>query len=353
MSAVTLSVPDLLNPLRIKEANEPLASLKLPALQTLLAKSDRFAVQKQNRYQQFGYLFHQPKTSAYAAIMAAAEIEDYDASVFWLRVDPVQMIADRDSLVLIPGDDLAISEEESRALLTAFNQHFEQDKVTLEYASPQHWYLRIAFPVDIHTHPLDSVAYQSVDHRYPTGNAANYWRKLINETQMLFFSHPINEARRALGHSEINSIWIWGEGQLTDEAIVARPTAMVWSEELYLQGLAKLTQSACLASPIHYQAWQSSLKSLVSERRGEKISHHLIQLDSIVKALGQMQQPEWLETLTQLEVQWFMPLLQALKAKKMDSLLLELGGEFRYHITPRCLNRFWRLKRSLATLKSE
>ncbi len=354
--ALTLSIPELLNPLRVKEANAALGTLKLPALQTLLAKSDRFATKPQSSYALSNYLFHQSPlpehNTALASIMAAVEIEHYDSSVYWLRVDPVQMVADRDSLVLIPNQDLAISEAESQALLSAFNLHFAQDKVVLEYATAQHWYLRMAFPVDLKTHTLDSVAYQPVDERYPSGNAANYWRKMINETQMLFFSHPVNEARREAGLPEINSIWLWGEGQLNQDAIVARPEAVVWSSNVYLQGLATLAHSAVATPPDTYSDWQAQTERLKAERKegGEEISHHMIQLDALSNSLDAMQQSDWLNALQSLEKEWFEPLLCALKNKEIDSLLLELGGEFRYHITTRCLNRFWRFNSSLRKL---
>jgi hypothetical protein len=204
----------------------------------------------------------------------------------------------------------------------------------------------MAFPVDLQTHTLDSVAYQPVDQRYPTGNAASHWRKLMNEAQMLFFSHPVNEARREQGAPEINSIWLWGEGQLSKSSIVKRPNAMVWSNNLYLNGLAALAQSAQAASPKTYQAWQNSL-STEQEKGGGKISHHLIQLDPVSESLDTMQQDDWLTTLKQLEIQWFEPLMRALKQGEIDSLLLELGGTTRYHLKPVHLKRFWRFKSAL------
>jgi len=347
--AVTLSVPDLLNPLRIKEANSSLANLKLPALQTLLSKGDVFSAKAQNAYEIASYLFHQPKACAYASVMAAAEIVDYDQSIYWLRIDPVQMIADRDSLVLIPSEDLAITEVESKALLDAFNQYFEQDKVCLEYGSARHWYLRMAHPVDIKTHVLESVAYKPVGECYPDGNAAVYWRKMMNEAQMLFFSHPVNEARRESGLPEINSIWIWGEGLLKDSDIVSRPNAMISSDNLYLRGLARLAGSQLAGSPETYQTWTDSVKAK-SDTGSLEISQHLIQLDPISDALGHMQQSEWLAVLEQLEQQWLTPLIQALKNKEIDSLLLDFGSGARYHLKPMHLKRFWRLKRSLTTI---
>jgi len=346
--AVTLWVPDLLNPLRIKEASDALSSLKLPALQTLLAKSDRFEAKFQLLDEQASYLFHQPKELAKAAILASVEFEDYDPSVFWLRVDPVQMIADRDSLVLIPGADLGITEAESRALLEAFNQHFAQDKVTLEYASTTAWYLRIKQAVDIKTHSIDSVAYQPVNERYPSGNAASYWRQLLNETQMLFYGHPVNENRRDQGYPEINSVWIWGEGILDQSAVVMRKEAMIWSDESYLKGLAKVSKAQQMPSPQSYQAWLDAQALL--EPSSSKIKHHLIRLDSLSDSLDLMQQEDWLSALQTLENEWLKPLHQALKDKEIGSLLLDFGSPYRYHLKPGHLRRFWRLKIPLSQI---
>lgn len=346
--AVTLWVPDLLNPLRVKEASDALSSLKLPVLQTLLAKADRFAAKSQLLDEQASYLFHQPKALAKASIMASVEFKDYDPSVFWLRVDPVQMIADRDSLVLIPGADLGITENESRALLEAFNQHFAQDQVELEYASATAWYLRIKQPVDIKTHSIESVAYQPVNERYPSGNAATYWRQLLNETQMLFYTHPVNESRREQGYPEINSIWVWGEGILDQSSVVVRKEAMIWSEDPYLKGLARVSQAQQRPSPQNYQAWLNTQDIL--EPSNSNTKHHLIRLDRLSDSLDLMQQTDWLSALQTLEDEWLVPLQQALENKKIGSLLLDFGTRYRYHLKPGHLRRFWRLKKPLSQL---
>ncbi|HHT00151.1 MAG TPA: hypothetical protein ENK73_04760, partial [Thiomicrospira sp.] len=57
--ALTFWAPGLLDKLRVKEAKEALSTLKLPALQSIFAKSDRFAAKPQNFYQQASFLFHQ------------------------------------------------------------------------------------------------------------------------------------------------------------------------------------------------------------------------------------------------------------------------------------------------------
>jgi hypothetical protein len=45
---------------------------------------------------------------------------------------------------------------------------------------------------------------------------ARQWRKWQNEIQMIWFNHPVNEARQAEGMLSINSVWISGIGKLAD-----------------------------------------------------------------------------------------------------------------------------------------
>jgi hypothetical protein len=342
--ALTFWAPGLLDKLRVKEAKEALSTLKLPALQSILAKSDRFAAKPQNFYQQASFLFHQPECLPIAATQAKAELKTFNANHFWLSVDPVQMVADRDTLVLIPGKALQISKDESHQLIEAFNQHFAEDKVELIWASANHWYLSIVQSVDIKTTVIDKVAYQSVNDFYPTGNAAQYWRQLLNETQMLFYTHPVNEARRDKGWPEINSVWVWGEGKISPEKVKVRMDAAIYSNHPYLKGMAKLCQSQISPVPESYQAWLSGIDQSPTPR----INKHLICLDNLSSRLDDLQMSEWVELLQQLEKDWFEPLMSAVKQGTIDSLLLDLGQEYHSHLTTAHMKRFWRFKKSLS-----
>ncbi|WP_321323274.1 hypothetical protein [Thiomicrorhabdus sp.] len=344
--ALTLWAPNLLNSLRVKEAQEALEKISLPGLQTLLAKGDFFQSKPQSFHQQASYLFHQTECLPIAATQASIELNSFDASHFWISVDPVQMIPDRDTLVLIPGKSLQITEDESKQLLTAFNEHFAEDGVQLVWANTHHWYLSIVQAVDLHTTELEKVSYQSVNPYYPTGNAAQYWRQLLNETQMLFYTHPVNEARREQGLPEINSVWVWGEGKIDFSKLNIRQDAAIWSDEPYLQGMAKLTQAQAMGFVPNYQAWLNQLEPL--EDKAQSITKHLVHLDQVAENLEYLQMSEWIELLEQLETQWFAPLVQALKEGSIDSLLLDLGQESRVHLKPSHLKRFWRFKKKLS-----
>ncbi|MDG6772966.1 hypothetical protein QCB45_01380 [Thiomicrorhabdus sp. ZW0627] len=341
--AVTFWLPGLLDSQRIQEAGPAFKSKDFPALQILFKKADLFPLQSnlgkpQNRdfYSTACQLFHQSSTLPVAATLASQLFDDFTADDFWLKIDPVQMVPDRDTLVLIPGKDLEIKESEAKSLIESFNQHFEQDRVRIEYGSPTDWFLRIKQPIDLHTQSLEAVSYRSIEGNNPTGNAAQYWRQLLNEASMLFFNHEVNESRRNDGLAEINGVWLWGEGQLNHNALFKRENAMIWSNDHYLKSMAALCDARSTPFPQTRQAW--------SLEEGEQ---HLLMPDTIYYKLEHLSMEEWLETLDWLENEWMKPLLALLKEKKINSLLLELGDGYRYHIQPQHLRRFWRIKNRL------
>lgn len=342
-SALTLWVPDLLTSERLSEATPQLAEVALPALKTLLAKADKLPKDKTHQ-QHFEanacYLFHQKQTFPIAPLTASIDLQSFDPSFFWLRVDPVQMIPDRDTLVLIPGEALQITEEESDALIQNFNEHFEQDKVMLEKGSDLRWYLRILQPIDIQTQSLDSVSFQSIQDALPKGNAESYWRQLINEVQMLFFTHPVNEARREAGQSEINGVWIWGEG-LYPEDVYSRQGAAMAGKDPYLKGLAKAVNAIYQSPTDDYPAWQI----LMAE---SNCTEQMIVLEDASQYLMQnLMAEDYIALLERFEQNWFSPILQQLQSGKIHSLLLDLGLPHRFYLTPKHLKRFWRWQRPL------
>ncbi len=348
---VTLWLPEFLTAKKISktldaesdptlDSEQSFASLLLPSMSKLLSKADVFLNPLLSFHEEAVVLCHQKKPFPVATITANIDLEAYDPHVFWLRIDPVQLVPDRDTLVLLPPSALQIKTDEAEALIAAFNAHFAEDKVEIEMGTSNRWYLRIVQPVDIQTTPIAKAAWQSVDLHLPTGNAANYWKKLINETQMLFFSHPVNELRRETGLPEINSVWIWGEGQLSQGQIERLGKAdhadwTIYSENVYLQGLAKCMGANPQKNLTNYQNW---LKSSPSNRS-------LIMPSHLIDKNNDLSLEDWLIVVQWLEDEWFKPLELALKNKEISSLLIDLGSGKRFHLTPGHLNKFWRFNK--------
>lgn len=301
------------------------------ALKRLVNRSDVFGFKKHTEFERSAFLFHQPQALPIAATQAVVDLPEFDSEYFWLCIDPVQMVPDRDTLVMFPPESLAISDSEREQLKQAFNRHFSADGVQIQSGVSGRWYLSLPQKVDIQTIALEQACYRNLHGLFPSGHAAAYWRSLMNEVQMLFFSHPVNQARRDNGQAEINSIWLWGEGKLNLEQVTQRPQAGIFSDALYSKGMAQLTNAAYQFQPANYQAWCS---------QAEGLEHSLVELNL-----------DWGDNADQvwqsLEESWFEPILQGLQTKKLHSVLLDFTPQQGYLIEPGHLKRFWRWRNRL------
>jgi hypothetical protein len=126
----------------------------------------------------------------------------------WLPVCPVHLIADRDTLVLAPTAGLGLSLEEATALVDGFNRHFSEDGYLLWVSSPTEWFLGSAHPWRLAFPSLAEAESTNCRDVWQKGKDAQIWRKLLNELQMLWFSHPTNQQREDKGYLPINGLWV-------------------------------------------------------------------------------------------------------------------------------------------------
>lgn len=345
---LTLSFPGLLNSQRVQEGFSDLKKTQLACLQTLLSKADYHFPKKRQNEDLTAYLFHQSITppSAVTRVNGVCGLSANALNEYWISIDPVQMIPDRDTLVLIPSTDIALTEEESRALLESFNQHFKQDGLQLIFGDTYQWFLSIKQPVAIETSPLYQVAYQSVNHHYPEGPAGNYWRQLMNETQMLFYNHEANHQRRLLNLPEINSVWVWGEGSIDLDAVKQRNNATLLSNSDYSKGLAKFSGANFSSTPESFK----NCKNQILASQHTLIEFQQQRFSGVL--LEQMTLGQWLDLLSFFEKEWFEPILTSIKNKELDSVLLELGANKQFLLSAKTLKRFWRWKKSWLALSN-
>jgi hypothetical protein len=132
-------------------------------------------------------------------------------SDYWLRTDPVHIQIHRDKLILM--DDLSLTTEEALALCDALTAHFGET-LSPRCMQAERWYVRVAEDPQICTTPLSQALGKHIDPLLPQGPGAMHWRKLMNEAQMLLFSHPVNQNRESRGLPAANSLWPWGGGTL-------------------------------------------------------------------------------------------------------------------------------------------
>lgn len=126
----------------------------------------------------------------------------------WLLVCPVHFIPDRDTLVLTHPTSLELSFEESTALVDAFNAHFINDDIQLNVISVYCWALKTPQPWHLSLPSLNNAVAMNLKDAFQKGKDAGTWRKLLNETQMLWFNDAINAFREQHGKLAVNGLWV-------------------------------------------------------------------------------------------------------------------------------------------------
>jgi hypothetical protein len=243
----------------------------------------------------------------------------------------VHLRPDRDRLLLFAGPSLGVRADEAESLTESFNAHFAGDGLRLSAAEPSAWYLRVPLGAGLRTRPLHRVVGRPIDAHLPQGPDAKAWARWQNEAQMLFFSHPVNEARERLGRPVISGVWPWGGGVLPE--LTQGPDLTVADHPL-AQGLAGASGGRSLG----LDGWCPS--------RGGPGASLLVFWDRLWWPMLEGDAPAWNRALAALEI-LMADLLGTLRSGGIRSLTVDDGEEWRFALSPGDLRRPWRRRRTL------
>ncbi len=259
---------------------------------------------------------------------------------YWLRADPVHLRLEGGRLMLADSGVFSVSQQEAEGYADSLNAHFSGAGLVFYPLRPDRWYLRVAQAPALQTTPLAQAAGRSVDPLLPRGADAALWHARLNEIQMLLHGHALNQQREDAGALAINSLWLWGGGSLP-KGLPAAFNA-VWSRDSFAAGLAQAARVASRQLP-------GDAPELLRAGAGSGV--HLVVLDQLRVAARYGDAHGWREGLLQLERDWFVPLLDALRRERIGMLSLHgLGpaGALSSEVTRGDLNRFWRRAKPLA-----
>ena len=258
----------------------------------------------------------------------------------WFLLQPTHIHIARDHLVLTDMRQLALDPQEGRALFDAAAPLFAEVGKTLLYGSTDTWFMRADEWRHLRTSTPDAASGRNIDIWMPQGDGDRAWRKLQNEIQMHWFTHPVNEQREALGLKPVNSLWLWG-GAGTDTP--QPPAAQRYDAAFNLSGWTRLFGS--LAGNAVDAIGADQLIQTPGERG-------LLLLDALTEPGLTNEWGYWLERIEALEQDWFVPLLAALRAGQLHSIRLILTGQDRiaeFGSSRNSLRKFW-IKSSLQRL---
>ncbi|HJV26373.1 MAG TPA: hypothetical protein VJ673_11840 [Aromatoleum sp.] len=293
----------------------PASGLHLPALARLLGLGQRHVAPFEPLDRQLARLLGYPTSGADDETLPLAALrrlgEDTappPAASHWLCADPVNLSFAREHLLLneFPEDEL--SPDEVAALTDTLNETFS-DIGEFEACTSARWYLRLSAPMRARLYPLHDVIGRPIQHFLPEGEHARLWQRTMNEIQVVLHNHPVNQARENAGRRPANSLWLWGAGELAPAA--TKPTAAVQTREPLTRGLARA----------------AGIDPMPPDRTAALKGETVVVLDSLLKPALQLDIDHWRNTLVGLEQEWFGPLADALRNRRVRGLRLTAPGD--------------------------
>ncbi|MDQ5906841.1 MAG: hypothetical protein QG590_1323 [Pseudomonadota bacterium] len=259
----------------------------------------------------------------------------------WTCADPVHLRFHQERLILADGATIDIQSDEAVQLVGALNQYFS-DIGEFHAATPDRWYLRLSTEADFRTPPLSAMAGRRIDRQLPEETRTAWLRKLLNEAQMVLHGHAANEARTDSGRMAINSLWLWGPGQLPKQ--LSAEFDGVWSNHPLARGLARCAGIACHDTPVSYAALSASADSWP-----------LVVIDDLLNDVHYEDGEAWRRHLQKLEADWFVPMAQAVRSGKLSLELRAstIYGQLSWQVGARDLWKLWQRPQPLATLANQ
>ncbi len=247
-----------------------------------------------------------------------------------LRLDPVHLRADRDRVLLIGPQALAIGAQEADAMLGALAPLAAARGWRLEAAPGAgrglRWYLYPDRWPRLRTRPPHGLAGAAVDPGVVEGPDAPAWRAWLTEAQMVLHAGSWNEAREARGLPAVNALWPWGAGRPASPPVAGTPR--LWARDPVAVGLARW----CGQEPAEPR----------SAARVLEAGGGVVVLDQAREALLAGDAPGWQAAAAAVDEHWIRPALAALRRGRLRRLELIPGGGLRHFLGRAGSWRWWR-----------
>jgi hypothetical protein len=175
----------------------------------------------------------------------------------------------------------------------------------------------------------------------PSGPPARAFRKLQNEVQVSWYTHPVNAAREARGQAPVNSFWPWAGASIATEH----------AQRLVAQAQGKKAERPQVAT-FEAPGWLDALASRRLDSLAQAVdsataagSDLLIACGNVASAAIAADWHAWLAQMQRLESELFAPLHAAVAKGAIRQLRLVLShrdGLLDTLTTPMAQRKFWR-----------
>ena len=337
MTQLDLVIPGLCGPL---PDIDRLDSKSIHALVAILAKADQKVTKQKSFHDVLASLFLLDEAKPFpAAALSLLASDQYTEHGFWFHVDPVHLQADVDHAILRDTHGLDLTQQESESLIEELNEHFKDDGIHFLIADKDSWFLNISDHEKVSTTPLNEVISRNVYSFMPEGEDALFWKKFMNEVQMLMFQSQVNEQREQNNKLPVNGVWLWGEGALPDRTELQ--AMEVYSQYSLVKGLSTLNNLNCHSMP--------EAKTFIEYVSNQ--GNNLLVLDDLFNVTCYGDVLEWQSSFNELYASWLGPLLAWAMNNKIKINLHTCNG-VSYQIASHNRFRFFRNKKIESHIKT-
>jgi len=260
-----------------------------------------------------------------AAAMRACGVEAQDGT--WFIVHPIHIEIARTHLMMGDLRHLGLSEPDSRALFETALPYFEEAGHALVYGDAHTWFMRADDWAGLDTSTPEAALGMDLTDWMPAGSKAAAFRRLQNEVQILWHTHPVNAAREARRLPPVNAFWSWGAADAALLPAASAPQLMAFE--------------AAGAVALLAAAQPAGLPDFTSALKGETIlwcggaAPHAVGADW----------GGWVAQVQQLEAALFAPILDALmkgRVREVKLVLSHRDAHAEFTTTALAQRKFWR-----------
>ena len=203
-----------------------LPSLKLPHLQKLLS---RLTAQALDAGEELSFSPPHERAQAislgltrpdglipWAALQAQKQAELVKLGGAWAFVTLCNWQVNTHQVTMRQIPMQGLSQQESDQFLAAMRPFFKEDGITLYPFEPGCWLAHAEVFDELVTASADRVLGRDLTPWMPRHPLATSLVRLMSEMQMLLYTHPVNDAREAIGALPVNAFWLSGTGALSE-----------------------------------------------------------------------------------------------------------------------------------------
>jgi len=312
LAQLNLVIPGLCGPL---PEIDNLNSESVKSLLSWLAKADRQTISQKSFYDVLAVLFTVDEEKPFpAAALSLLGRGQYTEGSYWFYIDPVYLQADMDHAILRDTHGLDLTQHESEALIEELNTHFNEDGIHFFMHDKDSWFLNIVDHGNVSTTPVNEVISRNVYAFMPQGEDALFWKKVMNEVQMLLHHSAVNEKRISNNKLPVNGAWLWGGGKLPVKA--SQHKMDIYGRHSLIKGLAALNElDYCPISDF------GNFSGRISRQ-----SASLLVLDDLFNITSYGDVTVWQSTFNELYTNWLEPILSWAMKNKISINLYPCNG---------------------------